>query len=203
MGHASRHGARPDRSRRIGVFGGSFNPPHDGHRHASLTALNRLQLDEVWWLVSPANPLKDKSGLADYRRRCAAADQVAAHPRIRISTFEHDRGLTYTFDTLNALRASHAGTAFVWVMGADNLADIHRWQHWEDIFRLMPVAVIDRPGYRYRAAASRAAVRFASARIVEADAPLLAALDPPAWCFLSGPLSTTSSTRLRQSGNGL
>lgn len=193
----SRHaGAR----RRIGLFGGSFNPAHEGHRHASLLALARLALDEVWWLVSPGNPLKDPSELVAYVRRCAAAAAVASHPRIRISTFERDAGLVYTCDTLAALRRRSPEIAFVWIMGADNLADIHRWQKWQDIFALMPVAVIDRPGYRYRAAAAPAAARFAAARLDEADAPRLAGAAPPAWVFLSGPLNPLSSTALRRGG---
>lgn len=192
-------GARPKRPRRrrIGLLGGSFNPAHRGHRQASLMALKRLVLDEVWWLVSPGNPLKDARELAVYSRRCAEAAAVAAHPRIRISTFEQDAGLTFTRDTLAALSARFADTAFVWLMGADNLADIHYWQRWPEIFALMPVAVIDRPGYRYRALASPAAARFAEARVAEADAALLAGLEPPAWTFLSGPLNPLSSTALR------
>lgn len=183
--------------RAIGLLGGSFNPPHEGHRHVSLLALQRLNLSEVWWLVSPGNPLKDRSELAAYEARCAAARVVARHPRIRISSFERDRGLVYTAETLQALRAQARDDAFVWIMGADNLATIHRWNHWADIFHTVPLAVLDRPGYRFKAMASPAAIRFAGARIDERDAPRLCRMAPPAWCFLAGPLNPLSSTALR------
>jgi nicotinate-nucleotide adenylyltransferase len=183
--------------RRIGLFGGSFNPPHEGHRHASLLALKRLALDEVWWLVSPANPLKESGEFAPYEERCAAARSVARHPRIRISTFERDAGLIYTRDTLRALTRSRKDVRFVWLMGADNLVSIHLWSHWPEIFELVPVAVIDRPSYRLRAMSSPAALRYADRRIDEDDARLLAGLAPPVWCFLSGPLNVLSSSHLR------
>lgn len=184
--------------RRIGLFGGSFNPPHEGHRHASLVALKRLALDEVWWLVSPANPLKEAGEFAPFDERCAAAGRAARHPRIKISTFERDAGLIYTRDTLRALIRAHADIRFVWLMGADNLASIHLWHRWPEIFELVPVAVVDRPSYRLRAMSSPAAFRFAHRRIDEENARLLAGLKPPAWCFLTGPLSLLSSTRLRR-----
>jgi len=183
--------------RRVGLFGGSFNPPHAGHRHASLLALKRLGLDEVWWLVSPANPLKQAGAFAPYEARCAAARQLARHPRIRISSFERDAGLIYTRDTLRALIQAHKEIRFVWIMGADNLATIHRWHRWPEIFALVPVAVIDRPSCRMKAMASPAALRFADRRVDEDDASLLAVLPPPAWCFISGPMSLLSSTHLR------
>lgn len=195
---SSRSGRKAGHRRRVGLFGGSFNPPHSGHRHASLLALRRLNLDEVWWLVSPANPLKDRSELAEYEARCAAAQRIARHPRIKISTFERDAGLVYTRDTLRALIRAHPDIGFVWLMGADNLASIHRWLRWPEIFELAPIAVIDRPSYRLKAMASPAALRYAAFRVEEADARILADLAPPAWCFLSGPLDLSSSTRLRQ-----
>jgi nicotinate-nucleotide adenylyltransferase len=187
--------------RRVGLFGGSFNPPHAGHRHASLLALKRLGLDEVWWLVSPANPLKQAGAFAPYEARCAAARKLTCHPRIKISTFERDAGLIYTRETLRALVRAHRDIRFVWIMGADNLATIHRWHRWPEIFELVPIAVIDRPSYRMKAMASPAALRFADRRVDEDDALLLADLQPPAWCFLSGPMSLLSSTRLRGQGS--
>lgn len=183
--------------RRVGLLGGSFNPPHAGHRHASLLALKRLGLDEVWWLVSPVNPLKEPEAFAPYDDRCAAAAAVADHPRIKISTFERDKGLTFTRDTLRALMHAHADARFVWLMGADNLASIHRWHRWPEIFELVPVAIVDRPSYRMKAMASPAAMRFADRRIDESRGLLLAGLPPPAWCFITGPLNVLSSTRLR------
>jgi len=185
--------------RAIGLFGGSFNPAHEGHVEASEMALKRLALDEVWWLVSPANPLKDKSVLAPFEERCAGAERLARHPRIKISRIEHEARLTYTHDTVRRLVRSHRDINFVWLMGADNLATFHRWERWGDLFRLVPVAVIDRPGYRFAALASPAAQRFSASRIDESDAAGLAFLPAPSWCFLSGLLNPLSSTRLRGS----
>ncbi|MDP2619047.1 MAG: nicotinate-nucleotide adenylyltransferase [Hyphomicrobiales bacterium] len=198
--HPSPSGRIAGHRRRIGLFGGSFNPPHEGHRHASLLAWKRLALDEVWWLVSPVNPLKETGEFAPYEERCAAARKIARHPRIKISTFERDAGLIYTRDTLRALIRAQRDVCFVWLMGADNLASIHRWNRWPEIFELVPVAVIDRPSYRLRAMSSPAALRYADRRIDEEDARLLAGLAPPVWCFLSGPLSLLSSSRLRRHG---
>lgn len=184
--------------RRIGLLGGSFNPPHEGHRHASVLAWKRLALDEVWWLISPVNPLKASTDFAPYEERCAAAKKVAQHPRIRISTFERDAGLIYTRDTLRALIRAQRDVRFVWLMGADNLASIHLWKRWPEIFELLPIAVIDRHSYRLRAMSSPAALRYADQRINEEDARLLAGLEPPVWCFLSGPVNLQSSSRLRR-----
>lgn len=184
--------------RAVGLLGGSFNPAHEGHREISLLALKRLGLGEVWWLVSPANPLKDPAELDSFEARCAQARETADHPRIRISAFEREAGLTYTHDTLQALISAHPDLRFVWLMGADNLAQFHHWHRWAEIFRLLPVAVIDRPGYRYGAIASPAGQRFARNRIEESDAPILASASPPAWVYLGGLLNPASSTRLRE-----
>lgn len=182
---------------RIGLFGGSFNPPHAGHRLVSLTAMRRLGLDRVWWLVTPGNPLKDRSRLAPLASRMAAARQVADHPRIVLTDVEAAIGTRYTYDTLRYLVRRCPGVRFVWIMGADNLADFHRWQHWRAIARLMPLAVVDRPGATWRAAGSRAGQFLAPYRIDESDAGLLPGLAPPALVFLHGPRSSLSSTLLR------
>ena len=189
---------RKGAGRRVGLMGGSFNPPHEGHRQISLFALQRLQLSEIWWLVTPGNPLKDHSELAEYDARLDATRSMARHPRIKISDFERREGIVYTAQTIDALRAQHADLAFVWIMGADNLAGFHRWESWRAIMRSVPIAVLDRPGYRYKALASPAATAFASSRIDESDAGILASLAPPAWAFLSGPLNPVSSTMLRR-----
>lgn len=197
-GHGStKRGIVAGPRRAVGLLGGSFNPPHDGHRHISLIALRRLGLSQVWWLITPGNPLKDRSQLAVLDERIARASAVSNHPLIRISTFEAERGLTYTYDTLRALAAAHRDISFVWMMGADNLAQFHLWQQWRDILHLMPVAVFDRPGARARALTSPAATAFAHRRIDIDDAHRLAWMAPPAWCFLPGPLSHLSSTALR------
>lgn len=187
---------------RIGVLGGSFNPAHEGHRHISLAALERLGIDRLWWVVTPGNPLKSRAELAEFPARIARARAVADHPRIDVTGFEAALGSPYTADTLSWLRARLPGVRLVWVMGGDNLAQIHRWRRWEAIFHLMPVAVMDRPGARHGALASRAARRFADARIAEADAFALPMREAPAWSYLSIPLSDASSTALRRAGKG-
>jgi nicotinate-nucleotide adenylyltransferase len=182
---------------RIGLLGGSFNPAHEAHRQISLTALKRLGLDQVWWLVSPANPLKDASKLPSLERRVAAAKEIANHPRIEVTGFSGAGKSPYSVDLLTELKRRFPKVNFVWLMGADNLADFHRWQAWPKIFTLMPIAVLDRPGFRLKARASQAAQRFAGFHVDESDAAGLALLVPPAWTVLSHPLSNLSSTKLR------
>ncbi len=182
---------------RIGLYGGSFNPPHAGHRHVSLVALRRLRLDRLWWIVTPGNPLKDPRGLPPAAERIAAAEALARHPRIAVTGFEEAIGTRYTVDTLAYLRRRAPDIHFVWIMGADSLATFHRWRGWRRIATLMPMAVIDRPGWTLRAMRSRAAVALAPYRIPESEAPSLADGDPPAWVYLHGPRSALSSTALR------
>ena len=182
---------------RIGLLGGSFNPAHEAHRHISLAALKRLGLDQVWWLVSPRNPLKHAKGLNSLDERIAEARTVAHHPRIVVTGFEAARGSAYSVDTLKFLKRHFPEVNFVWLMGADNLAEFHRWRDWEGLFRLVPIAVLDRPGFRLKGRAGRAAQRFASSYVDETDSRGLALLAPPAWTILTLPLSTLSSTRLR------
>lgn len=183
--------------RRIGILGGSFNPAHEGHRAISLAALQRLGLDEVWWLVSPQNPLKPVAGMAPFAERFAGAAAVARHPRIRVSDLEPKLGTSYTADTIAKLVRRFPHHAFVWLMGADNLAQIDRWKDWQQIFHAVPVAVFARPSYSLKALAAKAARRFARARLPEAAARSLATAEPPAWVFLHGPLSPVSATAIR------
>jgi len=180
---------------RIGLLGGSFNPAHEAHREISLTALKRLGLDRVWWLVAPGNPLKDPSKLASLESRVEAAREMARHPRIEVTGFAG--GSAYTIDLLAELKRRFPGVNFVWLMGADNLAQIHRWRAWEEIFAAVPIAVLDRPGLRLKARASKAAQRFALYQVDESDAGGLTRLEPPAWTILSHRLSGVSSTALR------
>jgi nicotinate-nucleotide adenylyltransferase len=182
---------------RIGLLGGTFNPAHEGHRHISLVAMRRLGLDRVWWLVSPSNPLKAKVKVPELSDRVAAARTMAHHPRITVTGFEGARGSAYTLDTVRFLKQRYPAVKFVWLMGADNLADFHRWRGWEELFGLVPIAVLDRPGFRLKARASKAAQRFALAGIDESDAGGVALLDPPVWTMLTLPLSGLSSTGLR------
>jgi nicotinate-nucleotide adenylyltransferase len=181
----------------IGLLGGSFNPPHAAHRMISEAALKRLGLDKVWWVVSPGNPLKQRVGTMPLSERMALCREVAKNPHIIVTDFEKDLQTPYTASTLAFLKARSPRVRFVWIMGADNLASFDRWQRWREIFTLMPVAVVDRPGWRLRALASKAARAFAPARVPEADAAGLALRPAPAWTFLSGPLSHLSSTALR------
>jgi nicotinate-nucleotide adenylyltransferase len=182
---------------RIGLLGGSFNPAHAAHRHISLTALKRLRLDQVWWLVTPGNPLKAGAKQPSLEKRVAAARKVAHHSRIVVTGFEGARKSAYTVDTLKFLKHHFPGVHFVWLMGADNLAELHHWRDWPELFRLVPVAVFDRPGFLLTAMASRAAQRFQFYRVDDSDAPGLASQIPPAWAMLSEKLSSLSSTSLR------
>ncbi|GAU82646.1 nicotinate-nucleotide adenylyltransferase [Bosea sp. BIWAKO-01] len=183
---------------RIGLFGGSFNPAHDGHRMASLTALRRLQLDRIWWLVTPGNPLKDNAALPSLGERIATAQELADHARIHVTGVEASLRTRYTADTLRALKLRCPGVRFVWLMGADNLAGFHRWNEWRAIARMMPIAVIDRPGSTHRAVASPAANWLSRWRVSENAAAALPLLEPPAWVFLHGRRSELSSTYLRR-----
>ncbi|MGY3448885.1 nicotinate-nucleotide adenylyltransferase [Bradyrhizobium sp. USDA 4353] len=182
---------------RIGLLGGSFNPPHQAHRAISLFALKRLQLDRVWWLVTPGNPLKDNGGLHALTERAAAARKVAADPRIEISCLESVIGTRYTADTIDYLRRRASRLRFVWIMGADNLAQFHRWQKWQHIAAQIPIAVVDRPPRSFRALNAPAARALARYRIAEADASRLADRAAPAWVYLTGLKMSLSSTGLR------
>jgi nicotinate-nucleotide adenylyltransferase len=182
---------------RVGLLGGSFNPPHEAHRALSLLALKRLQLDRVWWLVSPGNPLKDTSALPALDKRLIAARDVADHPAIEVTGIEAAIKTRYTADTIAVLRRRCPSVRFVWLMGADNLAQFHRWRSWQRIARQIPMAVIDRPLDSFRAFASPAAQALSKYRHNENSAARLADLDAPAWLFLHGMKSPLSSTQLR------
>lgn len=183
---------------RIGVMGGSFNPPHDGHVMVAATALRRLRLDQVWWVVTPGNPLKSKAGLAPLDERMAACRALLTSPRMHVTAFEADLSTSYTAATLAFLTHRFPGTQFVWVMGADNLASFHRWQQWRDIAATMPLAVVDRPGWRFKALASTAGRALASRRVPESRAAHLGQGCLPRWTMLSARLSHASSTELRR-----
>jgi nicotinate-nucleotide adenylyltransferase len=182
---------------RIGLLGGSFNPPHEAHRAISLFAIKRLKLDRVWWLVTPGNPLKSRDALHDLDARMEAARKMADDPRIDVSCLEAVIGVRYTVDTISYLRRRASGLRFVWIMGADNLAQFHRWQNWRRIASEVPIAVIDRPPQSFRALAAPAAQALARYRLPENQATRLADQYPPAWVFLTGMKSNLSSTVLR------
>jgi nicotinate-nucleotide adenylyltransferase len=182
---------------RIGLFGGTFDPPHWAHLAASLLALKRLKLDSVWWLVTPGNPLKNTSGLAPLQQRIAAARRLIHHPSIHVTGLEAVINKKYTYDTLKWLLARCPGVRFVWIMGADNLRSFHRWQKWRGIAKLMPFVVVDRLGPSLYASASPAGYAFAHARIAEPQAVSLPGRKPPVWAYLHGLKSPLSSTALR------
>ncbi len=186
---------------RIGLFGGSFNPPHPGHQLVSRQVLKRLDLDQVWWLVTPGNPLKDHSDLAPLAHRVLAARALVTHPRVKVTGYEAQMGFSYTFETVNHLCNSLPGRHFVWIMGADSFSEFHRWERWRQIARLVPLAVYTRPGSRHRALASRAASALSRFRMDEFDAKLLPTARTPAWVYLNGLMSGLSSSAIRQLQN--
>jgi nicotinate-nucleotide adenylyltransferase len=181
----------------VGLFGGSFNPPHAGHALVAEIALRRLALDQLWWIVTPGNPLKSARELAPLGQRIALSEQIASNPRIKVTAFEAAHHVRYTADTLALVRARNPGVDFVWIMGADSLRDFHRWQRWRGIMLTFPIAVIDRPGATLSFLSSVAAKTFDYARIDERDAPLLARMPAPAWTFIHGPRSSLSSSAIR------
>ncbi|WP_159730283.1 nicotinate-nucleotide adenylyltransferase [Methylosinus sp. Ce-a6] len=182
---------------RIGIFGGSFDPPHEGHRHVSQIALQRLRLDRLWWLATPGNPLKRTAGLPSLEQRIAAARKIACDPRIVVTGVEAEIGARYTADTLRFLHRRCSNVRFVWIMGADNLLQFHHWRDWEEIARTTPIAIVDRPGATLRAGSAKAAQHFWRARLPESAAPLLAEARPPAFVYLHAPRVAQSSTALR------
>jgi nicotinate-nucleotide adenylyltransferase len=185
----------------IGLLGGSFNPPHEGHRLISQLALRRLQLDRLWWLATPGNPLKPAAGLAEMRTRIEAARPLTRDPRIAVTGFEAEIGAHYTYQTLLWLKRRAPRAHFVWIMGADNLRQFHRWRRWREIADLVPILVVDRPGSTLRALANPAGAVLTRYRRGEAVAAHFARLPAPAFLFLHGPRSNLSSTELRQAAH--
>ena len=186
------------RRRRVGLLGGSFNPAHAGHAHISRLALKHLALDELWWLVSPQNPLKSTREMAPLAKRMASAEALAPDRRVKVTDIESRLGTRFTVDTLQALQRRFPRIDFVWVAGADILEQLPRWRRWAQVMSLVPIAVFDRPSYSLRALASKAAQRFRRQRIAPRAASRLAAMPPPAWVFVPSRLHAASATKLRQ-----
>lgn len=183
---------------RVGLYGGSFNPAHEGHAHVAETARRRLQLDRVIWLVSPQNPLKPAHETASLAERMAGARRFARGRNMIVSDAETRLGSQYTIDVVRGLQARFPGVHFVWIMGADSLANFHRWRGWTQIMAEVPVAVVSRPWISLKSRSAPAARRFAHARVPVEQAKLLAEATPPRWVFLTGPLNFQSSTALRE-----
>lgn len=185
----------------IGLLGGSFNPAHEGHLHASALALKQLGLDYVWWLVSPQNPLKSERGMAPFEARLASAKQLARHPRIIVTGIEAQLGTRFTLDTLKALKRRFPRAHFVWLMGTDNLVQFPRWRNWQGIFRQIPIAVIARPGTALTARTSKTAIRFKN-RLLPTNAGF-PRRSLPSWTILdSGARNPQSATAIRTASRG-
>jgi nicotinate-nucleotide adenylyltransferase len=182
---------------RVGLLGGSFNPAHDGHIHASELALKQLQLDYVWWLVAPQNPLKDTRGMAAFEHRLAGAKAFARHPRIVVTGIESDFGTRFTVDTLRALKHRFSQIRFVWLMGSDNVLELPRWRNWQGIFAAMPVAVVARPGTALYARKAKAAARFRDCYVPPGRH--FSVMPLPAWTMLDAKRNPASATALRAS----
>ena len=181
----------------VGLFGGSFNPAHEGHALVAEIAIRRLRLDQLWWMVTPGNPLKDRNHLAALSERIAHSEELASDPRIKVTAFEAALGVNFTADTLARVKARNPHVHFIWIMGADSLMSFHKWQRWQEIARTFPIAVIDRPGSTLSFLSSKMTKTFAFARVDEDDAGVLWKKAAPAWTFIHGPRSQLSSTALR------
>ncbi len=181
----------------VGLFGGSFNPPHAGHVLVSERALRRLDLSWVWWLVTPGNPLKNHDDLAPLPQRLAACEAITPDPRMVITACEQALPSRYTADTIMHIRQRNPKVAFVWIMGSDNLRQFDHWERWRRIAQMVPIAVVDRPGSSLSLTSAKAARALRRFRLDENDAPILAHCKPPAWVYLRGPRNPLSSTLLR------
>ena len=185
------------RMKRVGLLGGSFNPAHEGHRQLSLAAIEALGLDELWWLVSPGNPLKEGKEMAPYEARLASAEKVAADTAIKVSDFERDAGTRYTVDTLGKILAANPDDRFVWLMGADTIVEFHLWKDWRSIAQMLPIAVLPRTGYDEGARAARAMGWLSDYVRPDSQARDWTEWSPPAILFLRLPTNPTSATKLR------
>jgi len=184
---------------RVGLLGGSFDPPHAGHLHISNWALKEFGLDQVWWLVSPGNPLKTR-GPAPLEKRLAACRELVQHPRIKVTDLESRLGTRYTAETLDKLLELYSGVRFVWLMGADNLVSFHKWDRWNDIMKMVPIGVLARPGQQISAGRSTAAARYARCRLSTDRSTALPFREAPCWTLLSGAMMDISSTDIRNRG---
>ncbi|WP_273756077.1 nicotinate-nucleotide adenylyltransferase [Bartonella sp. MM73XJBT] len=190
-----------ERSNVVGLFGGSFNPPHEGHLLVAKIAIRRLHLDQLWWMVTPQNPLKDRTHLLSLEERMQLCVQLVDHPKIRVTGFEQTIGSKVSVDTISHILTHYRGVRFVWIIGADSFATIHHWYRWHDIISMLPLAVIDRPFVHMSALSSPVAHIYRSFRLDERESRRLPFMKPPVWSYLHGPLSFESSTNLRLKKN--
>ncbi len=182
---------------KIGLFGGSFNPPHQGHVQVSQLALRRLDLDQIWWIVTPGNPLKSHTQLLPIDERLLLCRKICTNPSFKVTGFEAGFNTRFTADTLKILLTHRPLAMFTWVMGADNLAGFHKWERWRDIITSVPIAVIDRPGASQSSFSSPAACQIERFRLKRNQAPCLPFRDAPAWTYIHGPRSYLSSSAIR------
>jgi nicotinate-nucleotide adenylyltransferase len=186
-----------NQGRSIGLLGGSFNPAHAGHKHISLVALKRLGLDEVWWLVTPQNPLKETKGTPSLSERVTQASLIAAHPSIHVTDIERKLGTQYTFDTVRALTSRNPSTNFVWIMGADNFIQLPQWKDWSALMHLIPMVIIARPEHHLKAGLSKVALAFSRERLDPQISKTLPYCTAPAWTLIMDKLMPVSSTEIR------
>lgn len=186
---------------RIGLFGGSFNPSHLGHRLVSRQVMKRLNLDAMWWLVTPGNPLKENNNLAPLEQRIKNARSLITMPNVHVTGFEAAHGFRYSYDSLSYLKKILPKRKLVWVMGADSFEDFHKWERWRDIANLMPMAIYARPNANIKALSSKAAINLAKYRLDEYDAKILPDCKAPKWVYLHGIMSELSSTKIREKNN--
>jgi len=184
---------------RIGLLGGSFDPPHSGHMHISKWAIKEFSLDRIWWLVSPGNPLK-KDAPADLDRRLSACNKLVNHPKVIVTDLERVFNTRYTAQTLTSLKSQYRGVRFVWLMGADNLAEFHKWDRWQDIMHMLPVGVMARPNQQLAANCSPAARIFRESRLSAQSSTALPFKEAPSWSLLTGPMDDESSSKIRAKG---
>ena len=183
----------------IGILGGSFDPPHEGHVHITRIAIKIFNLSRLWWLVSPGNPIKDKAP-SDINKRFLASKKIMKHPLVSITDIEKKLQTKFTFETLIKIKKLYPGTRFVWLMGADNLVNFHHWENWDWIMKNVPVGVLARPKEQIKAGLSPAATKFRKYRLPKEKSFLLPYLSPPIWTLVTGPMRNISSSKLRGIG---
>jgi nicotinate-nucleotide adenylyltransferase len=189
--------------KKIGLLGGSFNPAHQGHLEISQTAINVLELDQVLWLVSPGNPLKNDNEMTPFDERFSSAENMALDPKVLVTDIESEMGTKFTIDTLESLKVKYPNTHFIWLMGADNLEQFNKWKDWRKIADTVPFAIFNRPSYSSANETSVAATELKEYRIKTSEAHTLYNLTPPAWVYYQKTDNPLSSTEIRRNNKRL